>query len=867
LALGSLETLKSCIYTDSFPLNRFVLAPGKWTRGGFMHRCSSGFLVTVGTTFVLIIFLLALTGCLGKSSAGAAGGVSSVTLSPGGTLSIDVGGTQVFSAAAKNAEGKPILGVDIQFVVTSGIPNAPAPLSVANNGNACAGTWDAGVSQCNPGTTGIAYVQAVTNGIYSAQTTVYIHQHVDNIQIIQTQNPPPQYPCFYQGQIWDFAGIAYSGNPPVDISNTVGPLTWSSNNAGVVTTAAIVNPQQPTELNQMEATAASPGITQIFASVAGTTSAPYPFTTCLIRAIYLQIASQGQQGNSITVDNGATIPVNAAAIDTLYGVAPGDDLPLSKPPLTWSTTNPEVAAFTTTTNTTGANSATARNNLGGATLTASCAPPSCNIGVLPGLPIYASNGISPNGTMGFGSLSVDVISTSAVPTYTGWAATTDCQNQTGCDSALFSVTATGTSGKNPIGAIVSLPRTPNSLVFNHQASPRVYIGTDQGLMYVDVSPAQPAAVEVSGSPTPCNVSLCGKVLTVSNDGKLVVVSDTVSTPSQVYIYSSTSGVTPVDLILPNSGEVATAAAFSPDQLKIFIITNLGNMWVYSTVDPLASVPVATSATDVVFSADGSFAYVAGAQANAVSAYSTCSLPGAASVDIGSVTTANPPLEIFPSPVLPAPFEQPYPPLPNETFFWSTQNILALEVPPAGSVDGTSLQMLTAEFTQNPITYSQLTCNPPLILPTTGFTAGTPVSLGEGIFTPIFAELVNDGQEMIVLGQNIPAVLIYNVGNQTTTSITLSGSPATGCPLCSGDSFPLSAAASTDGSQVFVAACDQYNGPTCTAGSVHLINTVSGGDFQQVPYANINEDNNPNMCNGQGTGAPLCLPNMIAIAPK
>ncbi len=177
----------------------------------------------------------------------------------------------------------------------------------------------------------------------------------------------------------------------------------------------------------MQATAASPGITQIFASVAGTTSAPYPFTTCLIRAIYLQIASQGQQGNSILVDNGASIPVNAAAIDTLYGVAPGDDLPLSKPPLTWSTTNPEVAAFATTTNTTAANSATARNNLGGATLTASCAPPSCNIGVLPGLPIYASNGILPNGTMGFGAVSVDVTSTSAVPTYTAWAATTDCR--------------------------------------------------------------------------------------------------------------------------------------------------------------------------------------------------------------------------------------------------------------------------------------------------------------------------------------------------------------------------------------------------------------------------------------------------------
>ena len=100
--------------------------------------------------------------------------------------------------------------------------------------------------------------------------------------------------------------------------------------------------------------------------------------------------------------------------------------------------------------------------------------------------------------------------------------------------------------------------------------------------------------------------MCGRLLTISNDGKLVVVSDTVSTPSQVYIYN---GSTTVDLIIP--GETATAAAFSPDQLKLFILTNAGKMYVYSTVDALTSVPIATSATDVKFSADGSFAYIAG----------------------------------------------------------------------------------------------------------------------------------------------------------------------------------------------------------------------------------------------------------------
>jgi hypothetical protein len=245
---------------------------------------------------------------------------------------------------------------------------------------------------------------------------------------------------------------------------------------------------------------------------------------------------------------------------------------------------------------------------------------------------------------------------------------------------MFSVTP----GITPIGAIVSVPRTPNSMMFNHVSAGRVYLGSDQGLMYVDVTASSPSVVEVSSSSTPCNVSLCGKVLTISNDGKLVVVADTVSTPSQVYIYDgSTTTSTPVDLVIP--GETATAAAFSPDQLKLFILTDTGKLYVYSTVDALAPVPIATTATDVKFSADGSFAYVAGAPASSVSAFSTCSLPTTASVDIGNVAASSTPLEIFPSPVVQADSQG------------LTQNVLALEPP--------NIEFLTAKFTQDPILYN------------------------------------------------------------------------------------------------------------------------------------------------------------------
>ena len=793
-----------------------------------MHRCGSGFLLTLA-----IAFVVALTGCLGKSSTNLGnGGVQSVTLSPASTFSLEVGGTQVFGASGKDASGHAVFGINIQYVV--GVPPGtitPPPLTITASGNACAGTWDQTGSQCSGGNPGIATVNAVINGVSSPTTTVYVHPHIDSIVIKNAETQPPLYDCFSQGQTWNYAAIA-NNITSGDITSSVGPMTWSSSNSGVVTTTPTVPAGQPNVLNQVQVTAKSPGITNLVASVSGVSSNPYPLTTCLIQSIYLQIGGQNQAGNSIAVNNGASIPITAIAVDTLCGVA--NNTPLTSAPLTWSTTNPEVAAFSTASSSAVTNNATARDNLGGTTLFASCTPPSCNIGVLPSLPIYATDYNAtapptkcqpPNVTNAYGAISVQVTSTAKTPpTYTAWAATTDCGDALGCTSALFAVTP-GTTPINSIVSIVNVPRTPNSMMFNHLSSSRLYLGSDQGLMYLDVTAKSGSTVsEVSNVTTPCNIALCGRVLTISNDGKLVVVSDTVSTPSQVYIYN---GSAVADLIIP--GETATAAAFSPDQLKLFILTNAGNMYVYSTVDSLTSVPIATSATDVKFSADGSFAYIAGTPApgTSISGFATCN-PQLPQGSLGFVTTPGIPTQIFPSP--------------------DAQHVIAIDPP--------NIDIFTASDKQNPLLDGQFTCNDPSVT----FSGVQSFNLGQGNFTPLYSQLVADGTELIIVAKTIPAVLLFNVGSGTTTSIPLVGG-----------STPLSASASTDGSQVYVAACDVYDGTTCTAGSVHIVCTGActkgQGDFQQVPYANINDVNNPNMCNSQGGTAPLCLPNLVAIKPQ
>lgn len=833
-----------------------------------MHRCSSLLFILLAITLVI-----AFTGCLGGNTANSGtGGVRSISLNPAGNLSLEVGGSLGFSASATDANGHPIIGTDIQFIVSSPPGSTvPPPLSITAGGGACAGTWDLSQALCTPGSPGIAIVTAVANGVRSPQTTVYVHAHIATLQVSQAETLPPVYDCFSQGQTWLYQGRAYDANGS-EITDTVGQLIWASTNTGVLTTNTNPPLQTPLPMNQVQITAASPGVTQLSASVSGTSSNPIPVTTCLVQSVRLQ--ASGTTASSVNVSSGSSVTLQATAVDSL-GVI------LSKPALTWISSDPEVVSFSSQAASSGTNSATAHANQGGADISAVCAPPTCNIGVLPNITIptvkppyaaqdpsampayvFSSDGpLSPSDPLpAFGTISVDVTNTTT-PTYTGWVATDLCGDTTnGCTSVMFAATPTTSGGQNPISTTVSVPRTPNSMMFNHQS--RIYLGSNQGLMYYDVGGSN-GVTPVSAASTPCNVALCGTVLAVSNDGKQVVVSDgTVPATPQVYIYNSSgSSGNVTDLVLPSCTApalqncVASAAAFSPDESKIFILTNAGTMYVYSTVNALGSVQLPSSATfgtSAVFSPDGSFAYAAGAaedigstgNTGSVSAFSTCALAGAPSTNLGTVSlpaNSGAPLQIFPAPLVQHVTQG------NTDLI--KQNIYVLQPP--------YIQVLTAEFTQDtnttPFQPSQYTCNLPTLH---SFVLTSTDTVQGGQFTPVYAKLVNNGAEIVIVARFIPSVIIYNIANQTTTAVQL---------VQSYD--PLSASASSDGSQVFVAACDQYpnNDPSqpCSSGAVYAVN-ITNGYVQRIPY--INNTTN-NMCTGQGAGAPVCFPTMVAIKPQ
>src|ERR1700676_2300610 len=497
---------------------------------------------------------------------------ASITINPATNLSLEIGTNQAFIASVLNSAK-----ATITEPVTYQSSNTAA-VTVAANGLACAGSWDSlsNPQICTPGAVGMAQVTATAQGVSSPPTTVYVHQHVDKVTVelflLPNQQPPPN-PCYSVSQTANYQATAYSNG--VDITSTVGVFTWQSLPTNVVT----LNSTVPTLLpGQVQVTAKVPGLTSLFATIGNVNSVPIYFTTCPVDSIQLTVTSSTSTSKTISptvIDSVGT---------TITGV-----------PLTWSSSEPGSVTVSST------GAAAGSSAGGGASIIASCTPPTCNTGFDTGLshslPIYPENVVNmflaPTGTNQTGAV---------------YVSTTGCGTTDGCFSTIVPITAPA----NTVGNFVTLPATPNSLVFNRQGT-KAYLGTNSGLLgsvgLAVLDASTNSASEVKSAP--------GKVLTVSPDGTKVIISDTAATPKEGFVFATTTNTSKTSQITG-----ATAADFSPDSFKAYIVAG-STLYFYSKIDGLKTIALAAPANDVFFLSEGAFAYVAGGESGKVTVWRTC----------------------------------------------------------------------------------------------------------------------------------------------------------------------------------------------------------------------------------------------------
>jgi len=806
-------------------------------------------------TAVVVIALAAAVGCGSHKTTGAPSAPIKITLTPSGTTSLQQGTILAFTATAQNSSNTTI-GATFTFISSD-----TSILNVAPGGAACAGHWDAAYANCTPGGTGPVLVTASADGATSASTLVFVHPPIDNITVagVLLNGIPIQQPCLSQGQSMTVEAHAFSQG--TDITSSVGPFTWSASNNNsalnitvvkltpLLTDITINNQPYPIAIatNQATATAVTPGITQISAVASGTSSTSFAqpppgtnlnfFETCPIQNITLELGQAGSGQTSFAATKGSSAAETVVA--TVTDVMGNSSLPntdsgivLSKIPLTWTSSQPQAVGIGT-----GCTESCTLTlpSAGAAAVTASCSPPTCNIGFgpqappgsIPPLPVYATTAIS--GLVTGATSSASVLATSM------GCADTPPQD---CSASIYTV---GTAQASA-GAASALPFPPNSLLFDRQGD-KAYMGSEFGVQIIN-----PGNLGGTASPFTSLGTVTGKPLATSPNGLVTVFSDTVHAPNQVYVTNTTFSPT-TTTALNISG--ATAAAFSPDGLKAYIFgfdsNGNPNLFVYSTLQALQTTcwssapgacppfqPANTTVSSIAFSTNGAFAYVAepelGGVGPAVSVYNTCN----DEVFTDTIKGRN----YIPLTAPPIAFKA----LPDGLHF------IALE-------EGGYVDYISANITGIPT--ATLTNPSNTLCPmTVGHTVQS-LNLGQGDISPINFFVSPDGTLLYVVASGRNSVLIYNLAG-TAKGVQLI--PAGGIPLAptggNPNPTPISADMSIDSGIIAIAASDGY---------LHLLHTALGGSDQaQVSFPNLPNFLNPFCTFTPATGA--CTLDLVAVRP-
>ncbi len=825
----------------------------------------------------IISSLWGLGGCGGHHTPGVSLFPARVNLNPGNSVSLQLGSVLSFSASAQNATGG---NVNASFTFTS---SDTSILNIAPGGFACAGLWNTNYTVCTPGATGVVQVTATTSGVTSAPTYVFVHPAIDTVTVtgVLLDGIPIQEPCLSQSQSMTVQAAAFSQG--TDITSAVGPFTWSANNPSVVKITPLVNTGFNFPTNQATITAVTPGITQIYASASGAYSTTFQqpqyqnaqgvtspaldfFATCNIQNITLDVGPPGVQQSgqtSFTTGKGTTENATAVVTDVAGNTSLANtngQVVLTKIPLTWTASQPGVLA-------TGAGctlSCTLTTPSAGAgVITASCSPPTCNIGFpqiptsLTGLnltncsnffkgafasnpnftcdqlipvPVYSLSPPSPPPplppipqTGGISGLVTGTTSAASV-----LATSTGCASEppATCTTGLYSFA----TSKAQTGSVSVMPTPANSLLFD-LAGDKAFMGSEFGAQIVN-----PANFATNNSPYTPLGTITGQVLAVSNNGTVAVISDTVHTPNQVYIVNTASSNALSASALNING--AVAAGFSPDGLKTFILGDSGSsLYVYSQLQALQGpFALAGRGNTVAFSPNGAFAFVTETSLNNstpnLTAYNVCDNQVADSPG-GTPAIVDLPADPLFAQVLPGVH------IPG-------RDSLGNAIPDGIHIlllDSTGVDILTATNAAPP---SGSICSQGLTFISGAPTLSQRIELGQGTIQPVNLFTSADQSLLYVPASNLSSLLVYSFITGSVTGIQLRGNAS-----------PVTAAMTVDAGTILVAAND---------GMLHEISTALGGaDLIQLPFPDLPNYLNP-FCTFAPNGSPACALDLVAVKP-
>jgi len=527
------------------------------------------------TGLLLLTFLilgLAISGCHGSSTPVVA---TSISISSRTSVSLQFGQVTELSAQVLDNNGN--IMSNQQFVWTTSNSNIATLTSTGGtcgdttNSTSttciCGGTWSSDFINCqNPPTgsngqpqSGTATITVTSDGL-SASIQALVHAPVARV----TVNPTNVNCLSSTGtqQLTPAAFDAQGNNITTLVAIDPSSFSWSSSDSTVVSI----------DTNGL-ATAVNPGRARVYATIAGTSSSPSSFTTCPVVSITLAV--NGTNTNTFSIAQAATQQLTPTAVDSN-----GNTISIVSGKLQYNSSYPLAL-------TSDANGLVTGTNPGNSTIVASCSPPACNNGLFPifsNVVTGATQGTSATGTNSRTTqvLVASLSSTTLVPI--------DISTST-------------------VGTTLTLPFQPNSLVYSRAAA-TAYLGSSTELMSYDYATATVNGVAL----------IPGVIVDLSNNGGRIVLYDD---PTKTITVYSLSGNGVVDKFSVAGATPSTVhASTSPDEQTTYVV--VGNqLFISNSTTSLRTITLNAAANDVSFLLQGSFAYLAGGESNAITARTTC----------------------------------------------------------------------------------------------------------------------------------------------------------------------------------------------------------------------------------------------------